>query len=164
MLHMELDLSGFRKLADETLRQIQRDATEAVREGLNTAAEYAKGHHQHTRRTGYLTSDAIHTRIETIGPRGVIGELINDAPYAGFVEYGTKPHRIEAKAGGVLAFEVSTPTVHGFGLNAETVFAKYVNHPGTSPMPFMHPAAEVGINDVRRRMIEKLRVTAALWK
>lgn len=164
MLSIRLDLSGFHRLRDETLKRIQRDAAEAVRGGLETGAAYARAHHQHQRRTGHLTSDAIRTEITSTGPAGTMGALHNDAPYAGFVEYGTKPHRIYPRTGNVLAFELSTPSAHGHEDTGETIFARYVNHPGTSPMPFMHPARDVGVADMRRRIIADMAATADLWK
>jgi hypothetical protein len=54
------------------------------------------------------------------------------APYAKFVHDGTAPHRIEAVNRKALAFIIGN----------RTVFAKYVNHPGTAPRPFLADAAE----------------------
>lgn len=53
-----------------------------------------------------------------------------NAPYAMYVENGTKPHVIEAK-GKALRFE----------LNGETVFRKRVNHPGSKPRYFIRDAS-----------------------
>lgn len=48
------------------------------------------------------------------------------ARHAHLVEFGTKPHVIEAKAGKTLAIGV-----------------KRVNHPGAKPQPFMRPALDL---------------------
>lgn len=49
------------------------------------------------------------------------------AEYDIFVEFGTKPHVIEAPAGGVLAFR----------MNGQLIMTKRVNHPGTRAQPFV---------------------------
>lgn len=68
----------------------------------------------------------------TVGPdtgaRTPDGKPLNYGPY---VEYGTRPHEIRAKDGGVLAWQ-----------GAEgPAFARSVQHPGTTAHPFMAPAA-----------------------
>jgi len=52
------------------------------------------------------------------------------APYAGFVEYGTRPHIIRPRRKKVLRFEV----------DGKVVFATRVYHPGTSPKPYWRPS------------------------
>jgi hypothetical protein len=52
---------------------------------------------------------------------------------ARFLENGTRPHDIVARAGGVLAFRV----------NGAMVFTRRVHHPGTAPRPFMQVARDV---------------------
>lgn len=55
---------------------------------------------------------------------------------APFAQYGTRPHRIEAKPGGVLAWKPGR-------------FSKRVNHPGTPARPV------VGVSRVTARSIER---------
>jgi len=74
-----------------------------------------------------------------IGPVGV--------EYAKYVEYGTKPHVIMAKPGGVLAFQ------SGGG----TAFAKSVKHPGTKAQPYIQPAKQWAIENLS----EEIAVTGA---
>lgn len=57
------------------------------------------------------------------------------AKYAGFVEYGTKPHTIAARNGGFLAFQVA----------GSTVFRRSVKHPGTRATNFMRDARSAEI-------------------
>lgn len=74
-------------------------------------------------------------RTDTQGP--LEGRLLaggRSAPYAQFVESGTPPHEIHARAGGSLRFV----------MNGEEVFRRVVHHPGTSARPFMAEAAKVG--------------------
>ncbi len=54
------------------------------------------------------------------------------APYAGFVENGTKPHDITPRRAQVLRFQQ----------NGAIRFARIVHHPGTAPRPFMAQAAD----------------------
>lgn len=67
---------------------------------------------------------------DTIGARSrkrvVNGKPVNPANYAHIVEFGSKPHAIFPKSGGLL----STPV----GLRP------FVQHPGARPQPFMRPA------------------------
>lgn len=60
-----------------------------------------------------------------------------DVPYAGFVEFGTKPHDIRPKSpNGVLVFTV----------NGQRVFARVVHHPGTKAQPFVEEAFQAWID------------------
>lgn len=69
----------------------------------------------------------------TIGPDPLI------APYAGYVEFGTKPHEIRPKSeGGVLVFKI----------NGTTVFTKLVHHPGTKAQPFVRDAFEAWVDSL----------------
>jgi hypothetical protein len=54
------------------------------------------------------------------------------APYAWDVEYGTKPHVIEAKPGKVLRFQVGE----------RIVYTRRVNHPGTRAQPYVRPVVQ----------------------
>ena len=51
--------------------------------------------------------------------------------HAVFVEFGTKPHKIQPKNANELAFK---------GKDGSTVIRKSVNHPGTVAQPFLRPA------------------------
>jgi HK97 gp10 family phage protein len=62
------------------------------------------------------------------------------APYAVYVEYGTRPHIIRPVNASVLAFRVS----------GRTVFTPIVRHPGTKPQPFMRET----VQEVKRRIPE----------
>ena len=60
-----------------------------------------------------------------------IGSMDPAVDYGDYVEFGTKPHVIRAKAGGFLTFQI----------NGRWVKVKVVNHPGTKPHPYARPAA-----------------------
>lgn len=79
-------------------------------------------------------------RVE--GDRVIIGP---DVPYAGFVEFGTKPHTIKPKAGKkVLTFKV----------DGQTVFARVVHHPGTKPNPFVEDSFDAWTKSVGPEIAE----------
>lgn len=57
--------------------------------------------------------------------------------YAGYVEFGTKPHVIEPKPGKkALAFK----------MGGNTVIVRRVKHPGTKAQPFVRPAFEAWVD------------------
>lgn len=78
---------------------------------------------------------------------GFAAEVNATAEYAADVEFGTKPHKITAKDGGVLAFQK----------DGKTVFAKSVNHPGTKAQPFLFPAWKAKRPQYLKDMIAELR-------
>lgn len=62
--------------------------------------------------------------------------VVNTAPYATFLEGGTKPHVIYPVRGTHLVFRTRDGTL---------VFAKKVNHPGTRPYRVLTDALRVGV-------------------
>jgi hypothetical protein len=65
------------------------------------------------------------------------------AGYAGFVEFGTKPHEIRPKRGRVLRWPAKgSARLSGAPKSGGAViFARRVEHPGTKAKPFMLPGA-----------------------
>lgn len=97
------------------------------------------------RRSGYLWLSTI-TRLT--GQQVVVKPT---AFYAAFVEKGTAPHLIQPRrTDGVLCFEVG----------GETIFAKYVNHPGTRPQLFIKTARE---NAVKKILFLALDIFSKLY-
>jgi len=75
----------------------------------------------------------VDTNKVTIGPNET------QAPYAGYVEFGTHAHIIEPKnPGGVLAFK----------MNGVMVYTKKVHHPGTKAQPYVRPAFEAWVDSL----------------
>lgn len=75
--------------------------------------------------------------------------------YAQYVERGTKPHVVRAKAGKRLKF---------VGEDGTFIYPRQVQHPGIKPRPFMKPAADENDAEVLGAMADKaetivLRVT-----
>lgn len=76
-------------------------------------------------------------RVDT--DRVTIGPNATQAPYAGYVEFGTKPHIIRPKKqGGVLVFNV----------NGMKVVTRLVHHPGTKAQPYVQPAFEAWVDSL----------------
>lgn len=87
-------------------------------------------------KTGKLRN-SIGVKLE--GDKVIIGPDAAVAPYAGYVEFGTKPHVIEPKnKSGVLVFK----------MNGRTIYAKKVHHPGTAPQPYVVPAFEAWVDSL----------------
>lgn len=77
--------------------------------------------------------------------RVIIGPDATLAPYAKYVESGTRPHEIKPKTpNGVLAFHV----------NGQLVITKRVKHPGTKAQPFVLPAFEAWVDSLGRLAAE----------
>lgn len=81
------------------------------------------------------------------------------APYAAYVELGTKPHVIRPRTKGMLSWtegkRLSGRNRTGKGAGRR-FFAKVVHHPGTKAQPFLVPAArwalqKVGISKIIER-------------
>ena len=69
----------------------------------------------------------------------IIGPNENIAPYAGYVEFGTRPHEIRPKnPNGYLVFK----------MNGKTIYARKVRHPGTKPQPYVLPAFEAWVDSL----------------
>src|SRR5207249_808057 len=76
------------------------------------------------------------------------------ARYAGFVEFGTRPHEITPRVRKALRWAASPAGRRLSGaprVGASVMFAKRVHHPGTKPHPFLLPAA--------RKAVEKGHLT-----
>jgi hypothetical protein len=98
------------------------------------------------RKTGFLG--------RSIGP----GDLFSDhaivvarAPYAGDVEYGTRPHIIRPRTKSILRFPANGRSARLTGSlrrGGDAVFAREVHHPGTKPHPFLVPGARAALTKV----------------
>jgi HK97 gp10 family phage protein len=75
----------------------------------------------------------VETNKVTIGPNEA------QAPYAGYVEFGTKPHVIKPKKpGGYLVFTIG----------GRKIFARQVRHPGTRAQPDVEPGFEAWVDSL----------------
>jgi len=155
MLTFETDTSVYDGLVERTIDIMGSGTRRAVHEAVIAGADYARHTHPHKRRTGRLTGAELHGRLIRGDDDGAEGELVNETPYARFVEFPTRPHLIFPKPGNrALRFTVG----------GRTVFATMVRHPGTPGFPFMYPAARYAGEQI---IFETEHVTftlaAALW-
>lgn len=123
-----LDVAAFVSSMHTLEGGIYNAGAQAMRASVKAAEDSAKGTTLYSDVTGKLRSRTTGTAD------GLKGKLVADTKYAYWVENGTRPHVIQARRGGVLAFVV----------NGQQVFAKRVNHPGTAERPFMTIARDVG--------------------
>ena len=117
---------------------------ESVTENIVTVAKSLA-----PKRTGALKQS-----IEAVAgddPMSVL--LIAGKPYARFLEYGTRPHTIEARNAKALAFRSG----------GQEVFAKRVQHPGIpeGKYSFLRPAVEIGrekvAGDIAQMIVDELQ-------
>jgi len=104
--------------------RIQLASRLALQDAMNVAVASAKGADLFKDRTG-LTRRSIQSTST-----GHLTGVVRAGGAAHFLEYGTRPHLIVARNGVALRFMV----------NGAVIFRRSVNHPGTSPRPFMQTA------------------------
>lgn len=82
-------------------------------------------------RTGRLKASIHPDPVRRIGPWRIDSGVSADAPYAGPVHQGARPHVIRPRHARALRFEVD---------GGRIVFARRVNHPGNRAQPFLSNA------------------------
>jgi HK97 gp10 family phage protein len=125
------------RLAD-ALRQASKESGITTQQVLIQAANHilAEMEARVPVKTGNLRT-SLGIKVES--DRVTIGPNERQAPYGGYVEFGTKPHVIRPKnPSGVLVFKI----------NGQKVFAKKVNHPGTQAQPYVRPAFEAWVDSL----------------
>lgn len=180
MLHCEVDLSEYRTLVGRSLDVIETSLEQAVEYAAVEGAEEARRGTFHDR-TGRLRSEITAYFLRS-GGRSVTWELLSPVPYSRYVEEGTQPHRIYPKA----AYGTMGPLRRGqswratgkgphehivgrgialrFMVGGVTVFAAYVDHPGTPAFGYMG-AAYLQAERTLIRELEKLpRQLSRIWQ
>ncbi len=122
---------------EDTARSLEKAArtlNEEIMHALARTAELASGYARtsalyksHT--YGLRSSIQWGTQLGATSAHAVMRAA---APYAAFVENGTKPHTIEARR----------KTTLRFVQNGAVRFSRIVHHPGTAPRPFMAQAQD----------------------
>ena len=95
------------------------------------------------RRTGRLRK-SIGVRRTRAGYEVVMGG--SEAPYASFVEFGTRSHLIRARRARALRFELS----------GEVVYVRYVRHPGSKPRLILARAVSEALREMGSLLDEVL--------
>jgi len=119
--------------------KVERAVKVAIKEGAvkykEMVLDYIDEGKAFKNRTGVLRESII----------AVDNRVIAKAPYAPFVEFGTKPHVIRPKKKKALAFETE---------NGKEVVVKKVNHPGSKPYPFFYADMKSRTKEVAKRFLQ----------
>ena len=142
MYAVSMDHTSFSSAMEKAQERLRGEILKALERTVELAASYAKAGLQYNHRTyGLRKSITWGTQLGTSQASGI---LRASAPYAHFVEFGTKPHTIEARRKKTLRFVQ----------NGAVRFARIVRHPGTAPRPFMAQAQERSLPLLERLMGE----------
>lgn len=153
---MTLDIEDLEHAWFQIYDDFARDSLpEAVLDACNDALEDFTHDHPYTDRTHHLTDDAW-ARIARVSDNGTFAEIRWPAKYASFVDKGTRAHEIRPKKARAL---------HWIDGGGEDRFATVVNHPGTSPRPFVEKTARNAeqklAQNARDALIRSLRKVAS---
>lgn len=157
---MKIDLRALR----QKHRAIIRASDAAIAEEMTAAAQYAEAHvekfpRRYKHRTGnlYRSTEARVVRVRGGSGAAIAGRRVrvaNTAPYAPFVEFGTRPHVIRARRVRFLRF---------WWKGAIRFFRK-VNHPGTRHTRFLWRATYAAFRVVGPNIETRLeRIAARKW-
>ncbi len=117
-----------------------------MQRGLSRSTDYLEDAYKREipKKTG-RTAGTITSAVE-LRPSGGRGYVGTDDEVARHLEYGTRPHRIRARNAKALRFEVGS----------RTVFAKYVDHPGTSPHNSLLRAGQLSQGRIERFFVDEV--------
>lgn len=144
MYAVSMNVSEFTAAAELGQRNFPGEVMKALERTAQLATTYAKTSTLYKSHTYGLRSSI--TWGAQMGTSSAHAVMRASAPYASFVEFGTKPHTIEARRG----------THMRFVQNGAIRFARIVHHPGTKPRPFMAQAQERATPLLERLMGEAL--------
>lgn len=133
-----IEVDGQRAI--DSLRSLSNAFRHAVQETTRTVLSETEKHAKETKlfddKSGAGVTrphEGTRSSIRAV-EEGMTHGFVEAGGAARFLEYGTPPHEIWAKGGGMLRFEV-----------AGTVFyRRMVHHPGTAERPFMQQARDHG--------------------
>lgn len=135
MIRLRINVSGLDKVREaaqriaETSEWFQEDLLNACEDHIVPMAQALA-----PVRTGALKAS-----IEAMSSGDLGVSIVATAPYAAFVELGTRSHDIFPRNKSVLSW---------VDRSGARVFARRVRHPGTQPKPFLKPAVDEGIGQV----------------
>lgn len=116
------------------LARVQADMLASVRQVLGQLAALAAAHARAT--TTFKDKSGALRKSIVRGEKGTWAQFVKaggkDAPYAQWIEAGSRAHEIKARRARFLRFEQ----------NGQVVFRKRVFHPGTKPVRFMQAARD----------------------
>ena len=150
MITVTIKTDAMKRALAKFAEQLEHEASEALSAALFAAGAEARANisRQTKRHTGRLLEG---TKIQQA--TAYTGRLFSSAPYAGYVDAGTRAHTIAARRAKTLAFTVG----------GKRVFRRTVHHPGTTPRPFVAPAAHMGESVLQIRLQHSVNHLAATF-
>lgn len=148
MSEQAVNVEGTKRALDDYLRALELAAADSMAEALQSAEDAARLaiHAQTKQHTGELDRALAHIQLSAFR-----GKVFNTAPYARWVDEGTKPHTIRAHNAKFLRFESG----------GQIYFRRQVNHPGTAPRPFVAIAQAAGQMALRDGLQQRADKAAA---
>jgi hypothetical protein len=141
MVSIELDVDALVAALQQAGENLSGNLSMALELGADLVAAHAKTSHGYTDRTGLLTNSIDKGDLEgSFKSQDLTITVSAGAPYAVFVEEGTRPHKIRPRFRKSLRW----PVEGGFA------FAKEVDHPGTRAVHFLRGAMEAKLPDVEQ--------------
>ena len=137
MIDIKVEVSGL----DIKAFRLEKPIEELVKKTADFAEKTMK--EKAPKRTGRLRG-SIRKKVGRLE-----AEIGPSAPYAIYIEYGTRPHIIRPVRARALRFEV----------DGEVVFTRLIRHPGTKPQRFIRETAEELQNQISRFASEVFRLT-----
>ncbi len=129
MIEVRLDTSDFASWLDRASARLQSGSRQALGQSVALALQHARETTLFKDQSGALRRSIVR------GGRGTWNHFIKaTAKHAAYVEYGTRPHTIEARRARALRFVQA----------GKVRFARSVRHPGTKPTHFMQRARDFG--------------------
>lgn len=127
---MLTNLRAIQRRHEWLIRQNRHMFDRELGEQMPGVAAHVREHATFKHRTN-VARDGVRTRLVRL-KSGARMRITNVAKHAHYLEFGTRPHTITARAGGTLSFIAG----------GRRVFTKSVRHPGTRPYRFMANAAK----------------------
>lgn len=142
MIEIHIRTGDMRAWWARALGEFQINARQALGQAAALAVHSAKTSSRYKSRTGELAR-SIHR-----APMGAWAWKISaDAPHAAYVEFGTRPHRIDARRAKALRF-----VQHG-----RVVFRRSVQHPGTQPTHFLWRSVDAAGDELEDLLVRAMR-------
>ena len=166
-LRLEVDAASLYHAFARAPEATRRHLRIAVKESAEEVKEQAQKVHKFTSRTGGLENSVttgFHepmTGVVSLGP-----EIGPKQPYLAAIHNGSKPHPIFPKNANLttqrsLAGKFGVPKgsrlVLRFPIGGGFAFARFVNHPGTKPDPFLFDALRVKEGRIQFIMTESVK-------
>lgn len=145
-----IDLNQLRRIHQRFATRNRAMVDAALKVAQRQAAEHVRNRSTFKRRKAKSLKDA--TKGKIIKSRGGrILRLTWPKKYAGYVEYGTRPHIIRPRRRRALRFRVG----------GAVVFARRVNHPGTKPYKYAWKATHSAHRVLGEHLVTGMRQAAA---